>query len=68
MSKTRKETVLEAWKNAIENGYSEWLMTSEPIDIAIDMMDCDADVAAVFDLEFTNLVNVVKTIQEEWEF
>lgn len=62
---TNRETVLEAWNNAVENGYEEWLLTSEPIDIAVDMMDCDADVAARYDLDFNTLVNVVKSIQEE---
>ena len=68
MNRTRKQIVLEAWKNAIENDYSEWLRTSEPVDIAVDMMDKDCDVAAAYDLDFNALVFTVAEIQKEWEF
>ena len=41
---TLEEHIHEAWSNAIENGYEEWLLEASTIDIAIDMMDCDADI------------------------
>lgn len=62
---TREEYVREAWLNAMENGYGDWLLESEAIDVAIDMMDCDGDVEAVFDLDFDGLVSIVKKIQSE---
>lgn len=62
---TREDHVREAWANAIENGYEQWLLESEPIDIAEDMMDCDGDIEAVFDLDFNALVSMVRKIQKE---
>ena len=63
--KTKRELVLEAWDNALENGYGAWLMNSEPVDIADNMMDCDGEIAAVFDLDYNALLYLVKKIQEE---
>lgn len=62
---TREEHVCEAWENAIENGYGDWLLEAEPIDVAIDMMDCDADIESIFHLDFDGLVSIVKKIQTE---
>lgn len=62
---TREEHVREAWDNAVENGYDKWLLESEPVDIAEDMMDCDGDIAAVFDLDFNTLLAIVERIQKE---
>ena len=62
---TREEHVREAWDNAVENGYGDWLLEAEAIDVAIDMMDCDGDIGAVFDLDFNGLVAIVKKIQAE---
>ena len=62
---TRKEHVLEAWDNAVENGYEQWLLESNAVDVAIDMMDCDGDIEAVFDLDFDGLVAIVRQIQVE---
>jgi hypothetical protein len=62
---TREEHVREAWDNAVDNGYGQWLLESEAIDVAINMMDCDADIEAVFDLDFNGLVAIVRKIQKE---
>jgi hypothetical protein len=62
---TREEHVREAWDNAVDNGYDQWLLESEAIDVAINMMDCDADIEAVFDLDFDGLVAIVRKIQKE---
>ena len=62
---TRKEHVLEAWDNAVENGYEQWLLESNAVDVAIDMMDCDGDIEAVFDLDFDELVALVRQVQVE---
>ena len=62
---TREEHVREAWDNAVDNGYGQWLLESEAIDVAINMMDCDADIEAVFDLDFDGLVAIVRKVQKE---
>jgi hypothetical protein len=62
---TREEHVREAWDNAVENGYGQWLLESEATDVAINMMDCDADIESVFDLDFNGLVAIVRKIQKE---
>lgn len=62
---TREEHVREAWDNAVENGYGQWLLESEAIDIANDMMDCDGDIEAIFDLDYNSLLAIVTKIQKE---
>ena len=62
---TREEHVREAWDNAVENGYGQWLLESEATDVANDMMDCDGDIAAVFDLDYNGLLAIVSKIQKE---
>jgi hypothetical protein len=62
---TREEHVCEAWDNAVENGYGQWLLESEATDVAINMMDCDADIESVFDLDFDGLVAIVRKVQKE---
>jgi hypothetical protein len=62
---TLEEHVREAWDNAVDNGYGQWLLESEAIDVAINMMDCDADIEAVFDLDFDGLVAIVRKVQKE---
>ena len=62
---TREEHVREAWDNAVENGYGQWLLESEAIDIANDMMDCDGDIEAIFDLDYNSLLSIVTKIQKE---
>ena len=39
---TLEEHVREAWDNAFYGGYDTWLLETNTIDIAIDMMDCDS--------------------------
>lgn len=62
---TREEHVLELWDNAVENGYGQWLLESEAIDVAADMIDCDCDIAAIFYLDFDGLVAIVRKIQKD---
>jgi len=62
---TREEYVLEAWDNAVENGYGQWLLEAEAVDVAIDMMDCDGDIESIFYLDFDGLVAIVRKIQKE---
>jgi hypothetical protein len=54
-----KDVVTEAWNNAFEGGYDDWLLDSEVIDVAIDMMDCDCDVEAY---AYGNVEEVVKIL------
>lgn len=58
-----KEAVTEAWNNAFEGGYDDWLLDSQPIDIAIDMMDCDCDVEA---FSYGNVEEVIKYVKPLW--
>ena len=62
---TREEHVREAWDNAVDNGYGQWLLESEATDVAINMMDCDGDIESVFDLDFDGLVAIVRKVQKE---
>lgn len=62
---TREEHVREAWDNAVENGYGQWLLESEAVDVANDMMDCDGEIEAIFDLDYNGLLAIVTKIQKE---
>lgn len=48
MKMTLNELVLEAYNNALANGYDLDVMS--PTEVAMDMMDCDSDLED-FDLE-----------------
>lgn len=37
--------VNNAIHNAIENGYGQFITETEDVDLAFDLLDCDADVA-----------------------
>lgn len=60
-----KDAVNEAWNNAMEGGYKDWLLTSEPIDIAIDMMDCDCDVEAFAHGDTPVVESLVRVLQNK---
>lgn len=62
---SRKEHVLEAWDNAVENGYEQWLLEAEAVDVAIDMMVCDGDIEELFELDFDGLIAIVREVQKE---
>ena len=59
-----KEAVQNAWDNAYEGGYADWLLTSEPIDVGMDMMDCDADVEALAYGNVDEVVGLVRLLQK----
>jgi hypothetical protein len=50
-----EKSIYEAWDNALQNGYEEWLLEASTIDIAVDMMDCDGDI----ELYSNGMVDVV---------
>lgn len=62
---TIKEAIQEAWNNAMEGGYGDWLLTAEPADIAIDMIDHDSDIEALAHGDILYIEGLVRIIQKK---
>ena len=58
-----EKSIYEAWDNALQNGYEEWLLESSTIDIAVDMMDCDGDVELYSNGMIDVVVGYIDTLQ-----
>ena len=58
-----EKSIYEAWDNALQNGYEEWLLESSTIDIAVDMMDCDGDIELYSNGMIDVVVGYLDTIQ-----
>lgn len=60
---TLEEHVHEAWNNALINGYDQWLLDTDSVDIAIDMMDCDGDIQLYSNGMIEDIVGFIDTLQ-----
>jgi hypothetical protein len=58
-----EKSIYEAWDNALQNGYEEWLLEASTIDIAVDMMDCDGDIELYSNGMIDVVVGHIDTLQ-----
>lgn len=60
-----EEAVREAWQNAFEGGYEQWLTSSSAVEVATDMMDCDSDVERIAQGDVASVVAIVSQLQSK---
>lgn len=65
MNKTAlEEAVTEAFENALEGGYREFLIETDAILVAMDMMDCDSEVERLSDGDIYAVADIVEILQQ----
>ncbi len=60
-----EEAVREAWQNAYEGGYEQFLTTSSAVEVATDMMDCDSEVERIAAGNITAVIRIVAKLQSK---